>query len=93
MGEADLPCREEDIPARRVNGAAALDRFHTRAGGAGVIRQRDGFWDPPYWAHQGWIGTPLEGADWTEIEELIDTSFRQVALKRQIAELDSRGSR
>jgi predicted DNA-binding protein (MmcQ/YjbR family) len=49
------------------------------------------FFSPPYWGAGGWlavdVGSP--STDWTEIAELIDTSYRQVTLKRRIAALDS----
>jgi predicted DNA-binding protein (MmcQ/YjbR family) len=53
--------------------------------------QREGFWSPPYWGPGGWLAVNLEGpADWTELAEIIDTSYREIALARQIKELDAR---
>lgn len=48
------------------------------------------FWSPPYWGPGGWLATAIDGSDvdWTELAELIDTSYRQVALVRQITQLD-----
>ena len=48
------------------------------------------FWSPPYWGAAGWLAIHIDGpeTDWQELAELIDTSYRQVALKRQLAELD-----
>lgn len=47
---------------------------------------------PPYFGPSGWLAIELdEATDWGFAAELIDTSYRQVALKRQIAALDARG--
>jgi predicted DNA-binding protein (MmcQ/YjbR family) len=46
---------------------------------------------PAYMASAGWVGLDLTVAaiDWTEITELLDASYRQVALKRALARLDA----
>lgn len=47
---------------------------------------------PPYFGPGGWIGMDVDESpetNWTLVAELIDTSYRQVALKRQIAALDA----
>src|SRR5690606_14886906 len=51
------------------------------------------FYSPPYWGPGGWLATGIDGpdTDWVELGELIDTSYRQVALKRQIKLLDEAG--
>ena len=48
------------------------------------------FFVPPYWGPRGWLATRLDRAttDWVELAEIIDTSYRQVALVRQIKALD-----
>jgi predicted DNA-binding protein (MmcQ/YjbR family) len=50
------------------------------------------FFVPPYYGPAGWLavdfGTPE--TDWAELAELVETSYRQVALQRQLAELDRR---
>jgi predicted DNA-binding protein (MmcQ/YjbR family) len=50
------------------------------------------FFIPPYYGPAGWLavdfGTPE--TDWAELAELVETSYRQVALQRQLAELDRR---
>lgn len=53
------------------------------------------FFVPPYFGPSGWlsIDLDLETTDWVFVAELIDESYRQVALKRQIAALDARGLR
>ena len=54
--------------------------------------ERGGFWIPPYWGPGGWLAAPLDSSavDWTELAELIDNSYRLVALVRQIKALDAR---
>lgn len=48
------------------------------------------FFVPPYWGPSGWRGIDIgAGTDWDEIAELIDESYRQIALKRQLAALDA----
>jgi len=60
-----------------------------------ALVQDSRFYLPPYWGPSGWlaIGLDRDDLDWTELAELIDTSYRQVALKRQIRELDGSESR
>lgn len=55
--------------------------------------QDDRFWVPPYWGPSGWLAIGLDdpGTDWQEFAELIDTSYRLVALKRHLTVLDSEG--
>ena len=55
-----------------------------------ALRQDPRMFSPPYWGPFGWLGVTLEPeSDWDELAELIDASYRQVALKRQIAVLDA----
>ncbi|HST66182.1 MAG TPA: MmcQ/YjbR family DNA-binding protein [Mycobacteriales bacterium] len=42
---------------------------------------------PPYFGPSGWLALDLRKPDWTEVAELVETSYRQVALKRQVKEL------
>jgi hypothetical protein len=46
---------------------------------------------PPYFGPSGWLALHLDAAavDWTEIRELAESSYRQVALKRMLAALDA----
>lgn len=45
----------------------------------------------PYAARFNWVNIKLRGPiDWKEIEELLAGSYRLVALKRMVAELDKR---
>ena len=49
------------------------------------------FFLPAYVGPFGWVGCRRDDdTDWTEMGELLDASFRQVAPKRAIAELDTR---
>jgi len=44
---------------------------------------------PPYWGPSGWLALDFTAAcvDWQEISELLEASYRQVALKRMLAQL------
>ena len=47
------------------------------------------FFRPPYVGHKGWIGIRLDDdADWEELEDLIEESYRMTAPKRLSAALD-----
>jgi predicted DNA-binding protein (MmcQ/YjbR family) len=50
------------------------------------------FFIPPYYGPAGWLSIDFDSpdTDWQELAELIETSYRQVALKRQLVELDRR---
>jgi hypothetical protein len=47
---------------------------------------------PPYFGPGGWLGLDLAAAppDWDEVRELLDASYRQVALRRMVRALDAR---
>lgn len=49
------------------------------------------FYVPPYFGPSGWLALDFTAApvDWTEVSELMDTSYRLVALKRMLAALDA----
>jgi len=51
------------------------------------------FYSPPYWGPGGWLALGIDApdTDWSLVAEIIDTSYRQVALVRQITALDSAG--
>lgn len=55
-----------------------------------ALIQDSRFFVPPYFGPAGWLaidfGAP--GTDWVELAELVETSYRQVALKRQLVQLD-----
>ena len=50
------------------------------------------FYVPPYFGPGGWLALDLSAApvDWAEVAELVETSYRQVALKRMVKALDER---
>lgn len=49
---------------------------------------------PPYFGPSGWLALDLSAApvDWAELRELLDSSYRQVALTRQLRALDTRST-
>ncbi|MBP7630525.1 MAG: MmcQ/YjbR family DNA-binding protein [Acidimicrobiales bacterium] len=48
------------------------------------------FYVPPYYGPSGWLTLDFEAApvDWDEVRELVELSYRQIALKRQLEALD-----
>ena len=49
---------------------------------------------PAYFGPGGWLALDFgarKGVDWGEVAELIDSSYRQVALKRMLEALEERG--
>lgn len=63
-----------------------------------ALEQDDRFFFPMYLGPSGWLGLDLTAAgagrvsdvDWDEVTELIDTSYRLVATRKLIAQLDER---
>jgi predicted DNA-binding protein (MmcQ/YjbR family) len=49
------------------------------------------FYAPAYWGPGGWLSLDFQAApvDWDEVRELVDASYRQVALKRMLKALDA----
>lgn len=49
------------------------------------------FYSPPYLGPSGWLALEFDAApvDWQEVAELLECSYRQVALKRMITTLDA----
>ena len=47
------------------------------------------FYVPPYLGPAGWLALDFTAApvDWTEVAELVEASYRQVALKRMLRQL------
>jgi predicted DNA-binding protein (MmcQ/YjbR family) len=54
-----------------------------------ALRQDPRFYVPPYFGASGWLALDFTAADvdWAEVRELLDASYRQVALKRMLAAL------
>ncbi len=52
----------------------------------------DRFYVPAYLGPSGWVGLDLEplGDDWSEVEELVEASYRATAGVRRVRELDAR---
>ena len=51
------------------------------------------FFNPAYMGPSGWLGldfTAKKKVDWDEVRELVDASFRMIAPKKLIKELDAR---
>jgi predicted DNA-binding protein (MmcQ/YjbR family) len=48
------------------------------------------FYSPPYYGPSGWLALDFDAkpVDWEEVRELMDASYRQVALKRMLKALD-----
>lgn len=55
-----------------------------------ALAQDERFYSPPYWGPGGWLALDFEAApvDWSEVSELVESSYRQVALKRMLRLLD-----
>ncbi len=48
-----------------------------------LLAQGDPFYLPAYLGHKGWVGMELDArTDWTEVAELVTTSFCLIAPKR-----------
>lgn len=56
-----------------------------------ALAQDSRFFTPPYFGPSGWLALDLAAGpvDWVELDELLDSSFRHVALRRQLVALDS----
>ncbi|MBA3280862.1 MAG: MmcQ/YjbR family DNA-binding protein [Acidimicrobiia bacterium] len=56
-----------------------------------ALLEDDRFYSPPYYGPGGWLTLDFEAAsvDWDEVGELLDASYRQIALKRQLKALDT----
>ncbi len=56
-----------------------------------ALLQDPRYFSPPYWGPSGWIALDIDSprTDWVEVGELVDASYRQVALKRQLSALDA----
>lgn len=52
--------------------------------------QDDRFFVPAYLGPKGWLGLDLDDADWVEVAELVDASWRRHAPRRLLAPHDAR---
>ncbi|MCV7415625.1 MmcQ/YjbR family DNA-binding protein [Mycolicibacterium litorale] len=55
-----------------------------------ALRADDRFFVPAYLGPSGWLGLDFDRAevDWTEVRELVDASYRLVAARRLVDQLD-----
>jgi predicted DNA-binding protein (MmcQ/YjbR family) len=58
-----------------------------------ALLEDERFYVPPYFGPAGWLALDLTAGrkrkvDWDEVTELLEGSYRQVALKRMLAKLD-----
>lgn len=53
------------------------------------------FFVPPYVGGKGWVGLHLDGVriDWSLVADLVEESYRLIAPKRIVAQLDAGGAR
>jgi predicted DNA-binding protein (MmcQ/YjbR family) len=65
--------------------------FKPEPGERSALLQDPRFYVPAYWGPGGWLALDFTAApvDWAEVTELMDGSYRQVALKRMLARLQS----
>ena len=58
-----------------------------------ALLEDERFYAPPYFGPGGWLALDFGArkVDWTEVGELLDASYRQVALKRMLKVLDEQG--
>ena len=55
-----------------------------------VLSEPDSFYRPPYVGPSGWIGVRLDrDVDWDEIAEIVADSYRKVAPKTLVKQLDA----
>ena len=53
-----------------------------------LLLENDGFFFPAYVGKHGWIGMWTDDVPWAFVEELVEHSYRLIAMKRQIKLLD-----
>ncbi len=60
---------------------------------AGALAEDARFFSPAYYGPSGWVGLDLDGSehevDWTEVGELLESSYRTVAGTRLLDRLDA----
>ena len=67
--------------------------FKPEPGEHAALAQDERFYAPPYYGPGGWLALDFDAApvSWDEVAELVEGSYRQIALKRMLAALDARG--
>ena len=96
-GRGDLP-RALHVPGRQAPVRAGRRGSETSARSSSspidserlALIERDDVFVPPYEGAYGWLAMRVEAdsGDWDLLTELLDTSYRQVALQRQLRALD-----
>lgn len=68
--------------------------FKPDADDRAALVEDERFHVPPYFGPSGWLALDFTVADvdWDEVTELLDASYRQVALKRMLKVLDGGGT-
>ena len=94
MGSPNLSCGKKIFATFGASqDFALLRRLQTRARGSdGFLVKIRGSLFRQYFGPSGWLALNFEAADvdWQEVAELMEGSYRQVALKRMLAALDER---
>jgi predicted DNA-binding protein (MmcQ/YjbR family) len=56
-----------------------------------ALLEDERFYSPPYFGPGGWLSLDFDArrVDWGEVAELVESSYRQVALKRMLKALDA----
>ena len=54
-----------------------------------VLIEHPGIFVPPYVGQHGWVGIWVDDVEWPMIADLVESSYRKVALKRMIKALDA----
>jgi len=67
--------------------------FKPEAGERPALLDDARFYVPAYFGPAGWLALDFTAAavDWVEVDELMETSYRQVALQRMLRALDPAG--
>ena len=57
-----------------------------------ALKQDGRVFVPPYYGPSGWLALDLAAAevDWDEVQELVESSYRQIALNRMLKALERR---
>ena len=91
VGSADVPRRQEDLRhVQRRRRPPLHGHVQTRGRRPSGVARGPRFYAPPYWGPSGWLSLDFEArrVDWDEVAELVESSYRQVALKRMLKALD-----